>query len=139
MIETEQPKVSWWRFPLAILLFILVYIFLPMLIGIMLTIGNLFIPSAYQNTSFWIFIVSDIMSAVTGFYLVDCILLNQKYAFQAVWAAIVAIYSFVVSITNWVMFSSTLEQFLGVLSMGIVAIVFVALSCKKNSEINSNK
>lgn len=139
MIETEQPKVSWWRFPLAILLFILVYIFLPMLIGIMMTIGNLFIPSAYQNTSFWIFIVSDIMSAVTGFYLVDYILLNQKYAFQAVWAAIVAIYSFVVSITNWVMFSSTLEQFLGVLSMGIVAIVFVALSCKKNSEINSSK
>ena len=139
MIETEQPKVSWWRFPLAILLFILVYIFLPKLIGIMMTIGNLFIPSAYQNTSFWIFIVSDIMSAVTGFYLVDYILLNQKYAFQAVWAAIVAIYSFVVSITNWVMFSSTLEQFLGVLSMGIVAIVFVALSCKKNSEINSSK
>ena len=64
-------------------------------------------------------------------------MLKQNYVFQAVWAAIVAIYSFFVAITNWFLGSSSFEQLLGVLAMGIVAIVYVGLSCKKNKDFNT--
>lgn len=134
--KENVPKVAWWRYPLSILAFTVAFFLLPILIGLLLNITNLITPPYYKNSELWIHILSDILSATIGFDIVDKLMLEQNYIFQAIWAAIVAIYSFFVAITNWVLGSSTLEQFLGVLAIGVIAIVFVGLSCKKNKDSN---
>ena len=129
--------VAWRRYPVAVLAFVATYFLLPILIGLLLTITNWFSPEYYKSSELWIFVFSDILSAIAGFHFVDELMLKQNYVFQAVWAAIVSIYSFFVAITNWILGSSSLEQLLGVLAMGIVAIVYVGLSCKKNRDLNT--
>ena len=132
--KEDVSTVKWWRYPVAILVFVATYFLLPVLIGLLLTITNLFSPEFYKSSELELFILTDILSAAIGFNLVDEIMLKQKYVFQAIWATIVAIYSFFVAITNWFFGGSSLERLLGVLAMGIVAIVYVGLSCKKNKE-----
>ena len=132
--KEDVSTVKWWRYLVAILAFVATYFLLPVLIGLLLTITNLFSPEFYKSSELELFILTDILSAAIGFNLVDEIMLKQKYVFQAIWATIVAVYSFFAAITNWFLGGSSLEQLLGVLAMGIVAIVYVGLSCKKNKE-----
>ena len=129
--------VAWWRYPVAILAFVASYFLLPILFGLLLIITNWLSPEYYRSSELWIFVLSDILSATVGFEIVDVLMLKQNYVFQAVWATIVAIYSFLVAITNWFYGGSSLEQILGVSAMGVVAIVFVGLSCKKNKDLNA--
>ena len=130
--KEDVSTVKWWRYPVAILVFVATYFLLPVLIGLLLTITNCFSPEFYKSSELELFILTDVLAAAIGFNLVDKIMLKQKYVFQAIWATIVAVYSFFVAITNWFYGGSSLEQLLGVSAMGIVAIVYVGLSCKKN-------
>lgn len=127
--------VAWWRYPLAVIAFTVIYFFLPFFVGIALNVTNWFTPEYYKSSDLWIYVLSDILSAVIGFEFVNKLMLKQKYTFQAIWATIVAIYSFFVAIFNRILGVSTLEQFMGVLAMGIVAVVYVGLSCKKQREM----
>ena len=129
--------VAWWRYPVAILAFVASYFLLPILFGLLLIITNWLSPEYYRNSELWIFVLSDILSVTTGFEIVDVLMLKQNYVFQAVWATVVAIYSFLVAVTNWFYGDSSLEQILGVLAMGGVAVVFVGISCKKNKDSNA--
>lgn len=132
MNTEKEIAIAWWRYPAAVFALLASFFLLPMFIGIALYVTNLFTPEYFKSSGMWIFILSDILGAVVGFDLVDTILLKQKYVFQAILASIVSIYSFFVAITNWLVGASTLEQLLGVSAMGVVALVYVGLSCKKN-------
>ena len=129
-VKKEIP-IDWWRYPVAILVFIVAYFLLPIVAGLILTITNWFSPEYYKSSEMWIYILADVASAVVGFLWVEKLLENKKYVFQAVWAAIVAIYSFVVAVINRIAGITNLKQFLGVLAMGVVSIVYVGISCKK--------
>ncbi len=136
MNRNRNSAIKWWRYPVAIITFVAAYFLLPLLIGIALTVTNWFSPEYYKSSELWIYVLSDILGAIIGFELVNKLMLKQNYVFQAIWAAIVAIYSIFVAITNRVLGITTLEQFLGVLAMGIVAVVYVGLSCKNNKASN---
>lgn len=126
----SNEKNPWWKFPVAILVFILIYFFLPVIVGVALSITNFFSPEFYKNSSMWIFVASDIFSVAVGFISVNEILKKQNFVFQSVFAAAVAVYSFVVAITNWMYGATNADQFIGGLAMGVTAIVFVGINCK---------
>lgn len=134
-----KKVVAWWRYVASVLIFIVAYFLLPPVIGIALAVTNLFSPEFYKSSEMWMFVLSDILSVSIGFSLVEAILLKQKYVFQAVFSALVAVYSFLVAVTNWTSGFTTGIQFLGVLSMGVVSLVFVGVSCKKHLKEESSQ
>lgn len=135
--KKDISKIAWWRYPVSILAFVGVYFLGPVLIGLLFSLLNFITPEFYKSSHLWIFIASDFWSAIIGFEIVDSIMMKKQYVFQAVWASIVSAYSFFVAIFNWVLGSTNLEQFLGVLTMGVIGIVYVGLSCMKNNGLKN--
>ena len=133
----ELRPVAWWRYPAAIVGFFFCYFILSIIISFIWGFLNLLSPAFYRSSSEWITIIADATAVYIGFSLVDNLLLNSKYVFQAVFAAIVAIISLFFAFFSVAFVATASVNWISVIGFviaAIIAIVFVGVSCKKHAE-----
>lgn len=123
-MENNTP---WWRFALSIVSFVFIFFFAPILISLLLHLTNIFTPRAYQNTSEWIFVLSDILGMALACGSLEKVLNNRHFCFCMVICIIGAFYSVGVAVWNFAIGLTELYEFVGLAAEGIVATVFAVI------------
>lgn len=135
-MENKKPF-AWWRYPVAIILLLLCVSIIPIIVSVIMSLMQIITPPFFQSGFGWITLVSDVAGVIIGFSVVEQLMKETHYVFQAVLAAIVGALLVFVALYNWRVFGvatdSDLFGVIGVLGSAVTAFVFVGISCKKNA------
>lgn len=120
--ESSRDRFPWWRYLVAILAFLAISLFAPLLIFILEVVTDLFIPEYYKSGQLWMWIVAYGLGNSMAFEQMDKCLLSKKHGFQLAWAIVVIVYAVLTSISNFI--NSNLNGGVGFIVVLVVAIVF---------------
>lgn len=131
-------KYKWWRYFLAVILFVVAYFLAPLVINILQNLMNLLTPKYYQNTQGWINLVTYLLTPIAVWYVVDRVT-PEAFRFEMVLMIIGAFYT--VFVTTW-NFAFGMLDTITAISMALEAVVFIVMaiySGKASAESKSVK
>lgn len=131
-------KYKWWRYALAVVVFVVAYFLAPVVVNILYKLLNLFTPRAYQSSVEWIDFITYLLTPIAVLYVVGKVV-DGSHKFSMVLMIIGAFYT--VFVTTWNYAYGTLSTWTAI-SMALEAVVFIILAVtegKKNTEESSSE
>lgn len=119
----ETNKSYWWRYPIAVVVFALLFVFAPALLMLFFKIGELFVPAYMEsNAPVWTWCLAYAFGAYLTAEAAEQILVD-KDVFVGILCVIAAVYRIFVGAWNLATGYNTLSLSIPVLLGGIVFIV----------------
>lgn len=134
-----ENRIPWWKFVLAIVSFVVIFFFAPVLISMLLHLSNFFIPRSYQNTTEWIYVLSSVFGMVLACGSLEKVLNSTHFIFSMVICIIAAFYSVAVAVWNFAIGITEFYEFIGFGAEGVVATIFAVIYGSRIKKENWDK